>query len=189
MIHYKYTSTNDQPLRLPGSTWFFEPSSQIESRYFDSWLLLYDSGVSWRERQGRSCDQFLVWPRGYSVSASSRSSTQSTLSSNSIFWKCSVVFFQYNISQVFGRKQVILITASESEFVYPASDDPMLLNTSQVDVEKPDLERFPLFAKATQIKVFLRPGDMLYIPPKCWHFVKSLDPSFSVRFWFDWLQN
>lgn len=32
--------------------------------------------------------------------------------------------------------------------------------------------------------VLLRPGQMLYIPPKWWHFVKSASVSFSVSFWW-----
>ena len=79
----------------------------------------------------------------------------------------------------------MLIPACDSEYVYPASDDPLLLNTSQVDVENVDKEKFPLFQRANQITAVLNPGDMIYIPPKCWHFVKSLDPSFSISFWFD----
>ena len=30
----------------------------------------------------------------------------------------------------------------------------------------------------------LQPGEMLYIPPRWWHYVKSLSVSFSVSFWW-----
>lgn len=33
-----------------------------------------------------------------------------------------------------------------------------------LDIENPDLERFPLFAKGTPYKGFLQPGDVLFIP-------------------------
>ncbi len=30
----------------------------------------------------------------------------------------------------------------------------------------------------------LAPGECLYIPRHCWHYVRSLSPSFSVSFWW-----
>jgi len=33
-------------------------------------------------------------------------------------------------------------------------------------------------------EAILAPGDMLFIPSKHWHYVRSLSPSFSVNFWF-----
>lgn len=44
--------------------------------------------------------------------------------------------------------------------------------------------RFPLFKDAQYEEAVLGPGDMLYIPSKHWHYVRSLSPSFSVNFWF-----
>eukprot|EP00947_MAST-08B_sp_MAST-8B-sp1_P004366 g4366.t1 len=43
---------------------------------------------------------------------------------------------------------------------------------------------FPLFAGTPYQQCDLRPGEMLYIPPKHWHHVRSLDVSFSVSFWW-----
>ena len=54
----------------------------------------------------------------------------------------------------------------------------------KVDIENPDLERFPLFAKAPYLECILNEGEMLYIPEKCWHYVRSLSLSFSVSFWW-----
>jgi hypothetical protein len=44
---------------------------------------------------------------------------------------------------------------------------------------------FPLFGSAPYTECILRPGEMLYIPPGCWHYVRSLSTSFSVSFWWD----
>jgi lysine-specific demethylase 8 len=63
-------------------------------------------------------------------------------------------------------------------------EDRMLFNTSQVNAEEPDLEAFPLFQKVKCVESVLQPGDMLYIPPKWWHYLRSLDTSFSVSFWW-----
>lgn len=34
------------------------------------------------------------------------------------------------------------------------------------------------------LRLSTRSGDMLFIPSKHWHYVRSLSPSFSVNFWF-----
>jgi len=51
-------------------------------------------------------------------------------------------------------------------------------------VEHPDTERFPLFAQAQGEELFLEAGEMLYLPPHYWHFVRSLSTSFSISFWW-----
>ena len=57
-------------------------------------------------------------------------------------------------------------------------------NVSAVDVEQPDLQRFPKFANARCAEVVVGPGEGLFIPAGCWHHVRSLTPAFSVSFWF-----
>ena len=54
----------------------------------------------------------------------------------------------------------------------------------QVDIDAPDLEQFPKFADLKHWDCILEPGDMLFIPNKWWHYVKSLTVSFSVSFWW-----
>lgn len=87
------------------------------------------------------------------------------------------------LAQVVGEKYIRIYSTSETEKLYP-HDSFLLSNTSQVDVESPDLENFPLFGNAVYKECILTPGQMLYIPPKHWHFVKSLSVSFSVSFWW-----
>uniref|UniRef100_A0A2I2Z392 JmjC domain-containing protein 5 n=1 Tax=Gorilla gorilla gorilla TaxID=9595 RepID=A0A2I2Z392_GORGO len=55
---------------------------------------------------------------------------------------------------------------------------------TKVDVENPDLEKFPKFAKAPFLSCILSPGEILFIPVKYWHYVRALDLSFSVSFWW-----
>lgn len=87
------------------------------------------------------------------------------------------------LAQVIGRKYIRLYSPRESEALYPHSTH-LLHNTSQVDVESPDLERFPRFAEAPFLSCVLCPGEVLFIPAKCWHYVRALDLSFSVSFWW-----
>jgi lysine-specific demethylase 8 len=53
-----------------------------------------------------------------------------------------------------------------------------------VDVRAPDADRFPAFAEVPYVDVVLEPGDMLYVPPRWWHYVQSMDRSCSVSFWW-----
>jgi len=89
--------------------------------------------------------------------------------------------------QIFGYKYVRLYPQKDSGFLYP-NPGMLLNNTSMIDIEE-DFEKlvktFPDFAKAKGLECILGPGDLLYIPPKCWHFVKSLSTSCSISFWFD----
>jgi len=49
-------------------------------------------------------------------------------------------------------------------------------NTSAVDIENIDYEKYPLFVHApTPYECIISPGDVLYIPQKWWHHVRSLD--------------
>ncbi|CAG8502438.1 451_t:CDS:2 [Ambispora gerdemannii] len=88
------------------------------------------------------------------------------------------------LAQVVGEKYIRLYAPEETPNVYPFENDDLLKNTSQVDVENPDMQQFPKFSSAQYVECMLRPGDLLYIPPGCWHYVRSLSVSFSVSFWF-----
>ncbi|KAM6165486.1 bifunctional peptidase and arginyl-hydroxylase JMJD5 [Erethizon dorsatum] len=87
------------------------------------------------------------------------------------------------LTQVIGRKYIRLYSPQDSEALYP-HETHLLHNTSQVDVENPNLEKFPKFAEAPFLSCILAPGEILFIPVKYWHYVRALDLSFSVSFWW-----
>lgn len=86
--------------------------------------------------------------------------------------------------QVFGYKRIILYHPNDSSNLYPY-DTRLLNNTAQVDPLNPNYEKWPNFIKAKGLMTYLKPGEMLYIPPKWWHHVTSLTSSFSVSFWWN----
>ncbi|KAL7151795.1 hypothetical protein ABFS83_04G054900 [Erythranthe nasuta] len=87
------------------------------------------------------------------------------------------------LAQVVGKKYIRLYPASLSEELYPHSET-MLCNSSQVDLDKIDEKEFPGISDLDFVDCVLEEGEMLYIPPKWWHYVRSLTTSFSVSFWW-----
>lgn len=87
------------------------------------------------------------------------------------------------LTQVVGEKQIFLFSPRDTEFLYPHEHE-LLHNTARIDPRHPDYEKFPKYKDAKVQYCVLRPGQMLYIPPKWWHFVESLSISFSVSFWW-----
>ncbi|XVF19226.1 hypothetical protein REPUB_Repub11eG0091600 [Reevesia pubescens] len=87
------------------------------------------------------------------------------------------------LAQVVGKKYVRLYSVSYSEELYPYSET-MLNNSSQVDIDNIDNVEFPKVHDLEFIDCILEEGEMLYIPPKWWHYVRSLTTSFSVSFWW-----
>nr|VZI20842.1 unnamed protein product [Spirometra erinaceieuropaei] len=88
------------------------------------------------------------------------------------------------LCQVIGKKYVKLYTADQTDLIYPHGDS-MLSNTSQVDVVAPRLEEFPRFANASGFHGCIEAGEMLFIPPRCWHYLQSLSCSISLNFWWN----
>ncbi|XWS52474.1 hypothetical protein CRYUN_Cryun11dG0073600 [Craigia yunnanensis] len=87
------------------------------------------------------------------------------------------------LAQVVGKKYVRLYSVSYYEELYPYSET-MLKNSSQVDLDNIDDVEFPKVRDLEFVDCILEEGEMLYIPPKWWHYVRSLTRSFSVSFWW-----
>ncbi|PNF15567.1 Lysine-specific demethylase 8 [Cryptotermes secundus] len=87
------------------------------------------------------------------------------------------------LAQVVGEKRILLYHPDQSENLYPY-EGSFLNNTAQVDPEEPDYKTFPNYKNIIAWECHLKQGEMLYIPPKWWHHVRSLSTSFSVSFWW-----
>ncbi|CAN6453661.1 unnamed protein product [Victoria cruziana] len=89
-------------------------------------------------------------------------------------------------AQVVGKKYIRLYPSKILEELYPF-EESMLRNSSKVDLDNPDFAEFPKAQNLNFMDCILEEGEMLYIPPKWWHYVRSLSTSFSVSFW--WSEN
>jgi len=85
------------------------------------------------------------------------------------------------LSAIKGRKRLILWHPLELKHLYHN-----VSASAVVDVENPDLNRFPEFKHAWEVRWegFLEQGDILFIPAMWWHNVRSLTPCYGLNvFW------
>lgn len=88
------------------------------------------------------------------------------------------------VAQVHGRKKFILFRRDQAQYLYPHSIVSSVPHLSRVDPEHPDLFSFPQLARARGYVCTLEPGDLLFIPSRCWHHAHSMTASITVNFWW-----
>ena len=81
------------------------------------------------------------------------------------------------MAQVVGRKRVRIIAASDAA----SMPNPRHCFTP-VDGRAIDLQRFPQLAAVPVLECVLAPGELLFLPVGCWHFVESLDVAATITF-------
>ena len=82
------------------------------------------------------------------------------------------------ITEIYGDKEFVLFAPDDTPYIYPHSDSP---STSQIDnLEQVDLVRFPEFAKATQYRAIIHPGESIFVPSRWWHSARVVSTSVSV---------
>lgn len=90
-------------------------------------------------------------------------------------------------AQITGSKQCLLIPPSEQGRLAPfalGGQNPAY-NCSQIDVERPDLERFPDYAGVEAHLASLTAGDILFIPAFWFHtFLHQGEFNSNVNFWW-----
>lgn len=87
------------------------------------------------------------------------------------------------LMQFVGVKKVLLFPPEATVY---AGEDGNQSNTSPINFEEPlDLVKFPLLATLPPpIACTLTPGDLLYIPRRWWHQVRTIETSLSVNAWW-----
>ena len=91
----------------------------------------------------------------------------------------------FKFVRLYSRQQSRLLYVDGAEASHAARHATRAQgNISAVNVEHPDLEAHPNFVHAHYLECVMRPGDMLFIPAKHWHYVRSLSPAVSLNFWY-----
>ena len=82
--------------------------------------------------------------------------------------------------QVSGRKRVALFSPTDALNMYLQGD-----KSAVIDIDDPDMKKYPLFQNAVRHECIMIPGDVLFIPALWFHNVRSLqDISIAVNmFW------
>lgn len=88
------------------------------------------------------------------------------------------------LTQIRGRKQVVLCPPREIARVYPFPFRYVGNHISQVNIASPDLTQFPAWAHADRALVELNPGEMLFIPTYWWHAAWGIDQNMSISYWW-----
>ncbi|MBN3307270.1 TYW5 protein, partial [Amia calva] len=83
------------------------------------------------------------------------------------------------LAQVTGTKRVVLFSPQDAQHLYLTGDKSEVL-----DIDSPDLQRFPEFARARRLECVLEPGDLLFIPALWFHNTLALEFGVGVNvFW------
>ncbi len=90
---------------------------------------------------------------------------------------------------VAGKRSFTLFPPEQISNLYigPSLDAPGGVPISLVDINNPDLERYPRFEEALKSaqNAMLEPGDAIYIPSPWWHAVESLnDFNVLINYWW-----
>ncbi|XP_059134081.1 tRNA wybutosine-synthesizing protein 5 [Peromyscus eremicus] len=81
--------------------------------------------------------------------------------------------------QVTGKKRVTLFSPRDAHYLYLSGSKSEVLN-----IDSPDLDKYPLFAKARRYECSLEAGDALFIPALWFHNVISEEFGVGVNvFW------
>ncbi len=83
------------------------------------------------------------------------------------------------LMQLSGAKEYVFYPPEAAAYLYPRAGSET--NKSAIDdIERPDLERFPLFTRATAARCRLEAGEMLFVPSGWWHTARIVTPSITV---------
>lgn len=89
--------------------------------------------------------------------------------------------------QAFGEKRWTMFLPEDTSFLYPELTNTAYVK-SPIDIDNPDLSRYPLFRHARKYEVTLKAGDVLYVPPHVWHHVENLTDTVAVGYRFSSLK-
>lgn len=176
------------PTRRPGCTWLQGSWERVEALGIPLYagnvdLLSLPGGKDLLEDLEVRCDFMSDWSRWLPRRLLDR------------VWRCRTHFYLYvsapgaltplhydfwdshaYLAQIRGEKECVLFGPRDSEAIHHGEIDP----------ERPDFARYPRLQGATAWTGRLRAGQMLVLPSRWWHHVRTLTPSITFSYnWFD----
>ncbi len=89
------------------------------------------------------------------------------------------------MAQIIGRKRIVLVPATEIASMYNHEHC-----FTYVDARAVDYQRFPDMRRVRPLECVLNPGEILFLPVGCWHFVEGMEVSVTMSFInFRWLND
>ncbi|MGN6314283.1 MAG: cupin-like domain-containing protein [Rhodanobacteraceae bacterium] len=85
------------------------------------------------------------------------------------------------VMQWYGAKKFFIFPEEDAKYLYRRS---YAWVSEITDVEHPDLEKFPDFAKARMTEFVLQPGETYFGPTGWWHTTRTLDVSIATAMSF-----
>lgn len=82
------------------------------------------------------------------------------------------------IHQVYGVKRLWIASPEQTPYLYPHPERP--IESLVPALGKPDVEKYPLLAKASIAIIDLQPGETILVPSGWWHYASCLTLSISV---------
>lgn len=79
-------------------------------------------------------------------------------------------------TQFYGQKRVVLFAPDQSKKLY---QHPFTVRTP-VDIDNPDLEKYPKFREAEGYEDVLQPGETLFMPTGYWHYMHYLTGGYAM---------
>lgn len=88
------------------------------------------------------------------------------------------------LAQLMGSKRIVLASPAEDARMYPEPQQPNDYLRSGVKLDRWKRDEQPLFADVTLHETVVHAGEVLFIPAHWWHYVRSLETSMTVTFWW-----
>jgi ribosomal protein L16 Arg81 hydroxylase len=77
-----------------------------------------------------------------------------------------------------GNKKVVLFSPEQTQYLYKIPYS--VHNLEDIDLDKPDFEKFPALQYAQGLEIEMKHGDALYMPSGYWHYITYLNGGFSM---------
>ena len=91
----------------------------------------------------------------------------------------------YNLyTQIIGNKKWVIFPPQQSSLLYAYPFYTPFYWCSQVNVNEPDLNKFPKFGEVKPLEFMTEPGEMLFLPPGWWHSPIGAGLNIAVNFWW-----